>query len=108
MAESWRGDKRTTTERGYGWRWQQARERFLQANPLCVMCRGENPPRVTAATTVDHRIPHRGDQRLFWDESNWQALCTTHHASDKQAMEKSGRAPRRIGVDGFPVDDELG
>lgn len=23
--------------------------------------------------------PHRGDQKLFWDESNWQALCKPCH-----------------------------
>jgi len=34
----------------------------------------------TKATDVDHIVPHRGDQRLFWDESNWQALCHRHHS----------------------------
>jgi 5-methylcytosine-specific restriction protein A len=24
---------------------------------------------------VDHIVPHRGDKKLFWDSSNWQALC---------------------------------
>ena len=31
-------------------------------------------------TDVDHIIPHRGDQKLFWDKSNWQALCHRHHS----------------------------
>ena len=31
------------------------------------------------ATVVDHIIPHRGDQKLFWDRGNWQALCKRHH-----------------------------
>ena len=30
-------------------------------------------------TVVDHIIPHRGDQKLFWDRSNWQPLCEHHH-----------------------------
>lgn len=34
-----------------------------------------------AATVVDHIIPHRGDQKLFWDRSNWQALCKSCHDS---------------------------
>ena len=28
---------------------------------------------------LDHIIPHRGDQKLFWDRSNWQPLCEHHH-----------------------------
>lgn len=31
------------------------------------------------ATVVDHIIPHRGDQKLFWDRGNWQPLCEHHH-----------------------------
>lgn len=103
---SWRTDRRKTSERGYGWEWQKARRVFLQAHPLCEMCQALKPPRVTAATVVDHRIPHRGDPVLFWNRSNWQALCKLHHDSDKQAIEKSGRAPQQIGLDGFPIDDE--
>ena len=34
---------------------------------------------LTPATVVDHIIPHRGDMKLFWDESNWQALCESCH-----------------------------
>lgn len=102
---SWRTDKRKTSERGYGWEWQKARARFLAANPLCVMCMGQKPTRYTAATVVDHKVPHRGDQKLFWDESNWQALCQPHHDGDKQAMEKSGKVPARIGLDGFPIEE---
>jgi hypothetical protein len=28
--------------------------------------------RYVKATDVDHIIPHRGDKKLFWNESNWQ------------------------------------
>lgn len=31
------------------------------------------------ATVVDHIIPHRGDQKLFWDQRNWQSLCKQCH-----------------------------
>jgi len=77
----------SSTTRGYGYKWQQARARFLQANPLCVRCESEG--RVKAATDVDHIIPHRGDQELFWDESNYQSLCHAHHSA-KTASEDSG------------------
>lgn len=32
-----------------------------------------------SVTVVDHIVPHRGDQKLFWDRSNWQPLCEHHH-----------------------------
>jgi 5-methylcytosine-specific restriction protein A len=35
---------------------------------------------VVAATVVDHIVPHRGDERLFWDSvNNWQSLCESCH-----------------------------
>jgi 5-methylcytosine-specific restriction protein A len=72
-------------ERGYTHRWEMARARFLRSHPMCVMCEAQG--RVEVATVVDHIIPHRGDQELFWRESNWQALCATHHNSHKQRQE---------------------
>jgi 5-methylcytosine-specific restriction protein A len=69
-------------ERGYNTRWDKARRTFLGRHPLCVMCEGQG--RVTAASVVDHIVPHRGDQTLFWDTANWQSLCKPHHDRDKQ------------------------
>ena len=63
--------------RGYDSRWRKARAAFLQRNPLCNECIKHG--RLTPATVVDHVIPHRGDQKLFWDEANWQALCKSCH-----------------------------
>lgn len=54
VSDSWR-DGKSSTQRGYGYKWQKARERFLSLNPLCVYCERVN--RVTAATVVDHVIP---------------------------------------------------
>jgi 5-methylcytosine-specific restriction endonuclease McrA len=82
---SWRAGK-TSTERGYGYRWQQARAAHLAEHPLCVMCQSEG--HVTAADVVDHETPHRGDAQLFWDRSQWQSLCKRHHDSAKQAEER--------------------
>lgn len=47
------------------------------ANPFCVKCYEEG--HITMATVVDHIVPHRGDQKLFWDRGNWQPLCEHHH-----------------------------
>ena len=86
------GQRQTSAQRGYGYRWQQARARHLKASPLCVMC--ERQGRIKAADVVDHIIPHRGDQSLFWDETNWQSLCRWHHDSVKQRQE-GGRSKVR-------------
>ena len=63
--------------RGYDSRWRKARADYLQRNPLCVKCMAQG--KIAPATVVDHVIPHRGDEKLFWDESNWQALCAGCH-----------------------------
>jgi 5-methylcytosine-specific restriction protein A len=63
--------------RGYGARWRRARAAFLARHPLCAACQGQG--RVVPATVVDHVVPHRGDQRLFWDESNWAPACKRCH-----------------------------
>ncbi|MFS2047545.1 HNH endonuclease signature motif containing protein [Variovorax sp. Varisp41] len=81
-AGSWRAGK-TTTERGYGSKWQRAREEFLREHPLCVLCE-EKDGLPVPATVVDHITPHRGDQGLFWDRKNWRPLCKPHHDSDAQ------------------------
>lgn len=83
-AYSWRAGMKTS-ERGYGWKWQQARVQYLAEHPLCVMCEAEG--KLKGATVVDHIVPHRGDDKLFWRRSNWQGLCASHHSSDKQRAE---------------------
>jgi len=74
---------------------------FLAENPLCAMCVARGKP--SLATTVDHVEPHRGDLELFWDQRNWQSLCTRDHNSTKQRHEKSG-VVHGSSVDGFPID----
>lgn len=68
---------RSAGSRGYGRQWQKAARAYLAAHPLCVRCMAEG--RYTRATVVDHIKPHRGDQTLFWDRDNWQALCKSCH-----------------------------
>lgn len=87
----------------YNYRWQQARRYYLTAHPLCAMCQALG--KLTPATVVDHRVPHRGDVDVFWDEDNWQALCTHHHNAVKQSHEKRGG---EIGYDdeGRPLDSK--
>lgn len=68
---------RSAAKRGYGSKWKKASKAYLQSHPLCVMCMEEG--RCTKATVVDHIQPHRGDQKLFWDRSNWRSLCKPCH-----------------------------
>jgi 5-methylcytosine-specific restriction endonuclease McrA len=82
---SWRAGKDSSTKRGYGYKWQQARAGYLMKHPLCAYC--ERLGRVTAATVVDHCVPHRGDMKLFWDSANWQPLCKPCHDGQKQREE---------------------
>jgi len=82
----------SAAERGYNGRWRKARITYLRSNPLCVHCLTEG--KTTAASVVDHIVPHKGDQKLFWAKNNWQALCTAHH-NRKTATEDSGFAGRK-------------
>jgi 5-methylcytosine-specific restriction enzyme A len=82
-------------QRGYDGRWRKARARYLAEHPLCASCQAEG--RLTRATVVDHVVPHRGDARLFWDETNWQALCKPCH--DAKTV-RDGRWGRQRGSGG--------
>lgn len=42
----------------------------------------------TSQLVADHVRPHRGDQRLFWDEANLQAMCKACHDRTKQVEEQ--------------------
>lgn len=80
-------------ERGYTTAWDRRRARWLREQweacdlttkahlpnmlPPCAECTTQG--RITEAKVIDHRIPHRGDQRLFWLEANWQPLCEPCH-----------------------------
>ncbi|MEM7619779.1 MAG: HNH endonuclease signature motif containing protein [Pseudomonadota bacterium] len=77
--------------RGYNYKWRKYRLAFLRENPLCVDC--QQLEIIEAATEVDHIIPHRGDDHLFWDPDNHQALCKSCH-SRKTATEDSSFAKR--------------
>ncbi|WP_346866641.1 MULTISPECIES: HNH endonuclease signature motif containing protein [unclassified Clostridium] len=75
-------DRANATDRGYDSKWRTSRARFLKINPLCVRCKEQGS--LVKATVVDHIKPHGGDKILFWDESNWQALCKRCH--DRKTM----------------------
>ena len=88
---------RPAAKRGYNRRWQKARKSYLEAHPLCVQCAKQG--KYVRATVVDHIIPHRGDEKLFWDQNNWQALCKNCHDTAERAKE-SGTEQNYNMIDG--------
>lgn len=54
---------KTTTERGYGWAYQQARDRLLRSNRTCHWCGAR-------ATTADHDPP----LMTAPDPSSWRGV----------------------------------
>lgn len=77
-------------------RWQRLRE-SIRARDLftCAMCGRVCAGRGNAV--VDHRVPHRGDELMFWDESNLWTLCKPCHDGAKQREERGGRMERSDG-----------
>lgn len=75
----------SSTDRGYGYAWQQLRARHLEAEPLCRACLVHGV--TTAALHVDHIVPRaRGGSD---DPDNLQSLCAPCH-SKKTASEDGG------------------
>lgn len=90
-----------TTARGYGWAWQQLRERILQRDcGLCCVCRKEG--RFTLASEVDH-ITRKASGGTD-DDDNLQSICKACHSA--KTVAENGRTQRAaIGVDGWPLKD---
>lgn len=65
-------------------RWARLRIQKLSQHPWCAMCLQLG--KRTVAGEVDHIIPHKGNRDLFYDENNFQSLCTSCH-SRKTAKE---------------------
>lgn len=97
-APSWRGERGTTTERGYGWAWQKLRLRILERDGgRCVLCARKG--RDVVARHVDHIKPKaKGGTDA---ESNLQSLCVACH--EAKTLVDAGSRPRPvIGADGWP------
>jgi len=89
--------------------WKDNRKAHLAEYPLCAEC--QKAGRVTAARVVHHLKPHKGDERVFRDRSQWESLCKSCH--DKHTAEEDGGFGNKAGVkkvssacgaDGLPVD----
>lgn len=73
-------------------RWQRlrwsvlVRDLFTCQWPGCGELVGD-----TSQLVADHKVPHRGDPALFWDEANLWCLCKRCHDSAKQREEARAR-----------------
>lgn len=81
--------------------WHRMRARQLRDNPTCAYC--AEIGQLTAASVVDHVIPHRGNETLFYDQKNLQSLCKQCHDSVKQQLEVTG-VRRGCDTSGNPLD----
>lgn len=77
------------------------RAKKREANPLCErhLARGHLVP----MTKVHHKIPHKGNRELFFDEGNLESLCDSCHESEAKQQEIRGYSST-IGPDGWPYD----
>lgn len=67
--------------------WLGLRRQQLTLQPFCALCLCAG--RYTLANEVDHVVPHRNDETLFYDPLNLQSLCHSCH-SLKTAREDGG------------------
>ena len=77
----------------YTARWRKLRLKiFARDGFVCagtgIICtgKGQEPD----APICDHKRPHRGDPKLFWDETNLQTVCHAYHVKEKQRLEALG------------------
>ncbi|MBP0438434.1 HNH endonuclease [Tianweitania sediminis] len=70
-------------------RWQKLRWSVLVRDLFtCSICKRVEA--VTSQLVADHKVPHRGDETLFWDDRNLQCLCKGCHDKVKQSEERRG------------------
>ncbi|MDX3929240.1 MAG: HNH endonuclease [Shinella sp.] len=73
-------------------RWQKLRQEILvRDHYTCqrtgVLCVGKYP--AGDSPVVDHKVPHRGDEQLFWDRNNLHCVTKAYHDSEKQKQERA-------------------
>ncbi|MDR6851083.1 5-methylcytosine-specific restriction endonuclease McrA [Sphingomonas sp. BE123] len=73
-------------------RWQKLRMKVLTRDLFTCQrpgCGRMEPD--TSQLVADHKLPHRGDEQLFWNEDNIETLCKPCHDRDKQREERAAR-----------------
>jgi 5-methylcytosine-specific restriction protein A len=78
-----------------GWyhsaRWQKLRQEVLIRDLYTcqqtgvILTTGRDAPN---AAVVHHKVPHHGDERLFWDIDNLESVAKSWHDAEAQRLEK--------------------
>lgn len=73
-------------------RWRKLRASILErAGYVCeqtgVPLTGKAP--AANSPVIDHKVEHKGDALLFWDENNLQAVSKGWHDTEKQRQERA-------------------
>ncbi|MEO0485283.1 MAG: HNH endonuclease [Pseudomonadota bacterium] len=87
-AQPWRAWYKTA-------RWQKLRRQVLKRDAYICQKTGVALVGVYPAPNspvVDHIVPHRGDEALFWNEGNLEAVSKAYHDKTKQSIERRGLA----------------
>lgn len=72
----------SSTQRGYGYKWQCYSRDRLRRFPLCVDPDKRHPGLVVLAEHTDHiEAVHGPEDPRFWDSANHQSLCQPCHSA---------------------------
>ena len=82
--------------------WLDLRGVQLDKNPLCERC--VNNGKYVEATVVNHKIPHKGEWKLFNDPENLESVCKHCHDAVIQFEEIHGY-DKAISENGWPIDN---
>jgi 5-methylcytosine-specific restriction endonuclease McrA len=77
-------------------RWQRLRLAIFLRDLYTCQCGCGRVEADTSQLVCDHKKPHRGDVRLFWDEDNLQTLLKSCHDSRKQKQEQQSLHTRGV------------
>jgi len=68
--------------------WKAAKAAQQAKMPWCERCWAAGVR--TPMKVVNHRIPHKGDERLFFDPANHESACQPHH---DRVIQREERVP---------------
>ena len=77
-------------------RWARLRLRIFIRDGFQCQCGCGRIEGNTSKLVADHKVPHRGDERLFWDEDNVQTYLKPCHDSKKQREEQASLHTRGV------------
>jgi len=109
-----RDQRGSAASRGYGAGWDKFRKAIIadhiaERGLVCACGCGEplrlGDPGHPDNAEVDHIVPHKGDQAMFWDRRNlWVLRKSCHSAKTNREQSPAPKdEPLRFGADGEPL-----